>query len=40
MKEEQGGAGATINRCGVAYITQEPKALTSAPEVVQYDDQA
>ena len=37
MKNNE-GAGATINRCGVAYITLEPKALTSASEAVQYDD--
>ena len=38
MKEEQWGNGATIKRCGVAYITEEPKAWTSATEAVQYDN--
>jgi len=38
MKEEQWGSGATKNRCGVASITHEPKALPSATEAVQYDD--
>jgi len=36
--KNNGGAGATINSCGIACITQEPKALTSATEAVQYDD--
>jgi len=36
--KNNGGAGATINHCGVAYITREPKALTFTTETVQYDN--
>jgi len=36
--KNNGGVGATMSCCGVAFITQEPQALTSASEVVQHDD--
>jgi len=32
------GALEPLKPCGVASITHEPKALTSATEAVQYDD--
>jgi len=38
MKEEQWGHRGRQKQRDCAKITQEPKALTSTTEVVQYDD--